>query len=249
MTDPKRWSEGDSEIDPVLRSVLRYAKDFAPTASETQALLRRVSAAATERRSDLTLRVTPRRRMSQGRAVAFALALGAGAGSVAWAGYATYLARSDIAEAARAPRSDEAFKSPSPKGRAEPALPASAVSAAEPAPAAPGSAPSPRAGDSSRASNAAAAVQRGEGSLQSEAELLQSARARLSSDPSGALRLTVEHVERFPSTALAEERSALAIEAKLRLGAGAEAESALQRFETDYPRSPYRRRLRALLSK
>ena len=69
MTDPKRWSEGDSEIDPVLRSVLRYAKDFAPTASETQALLRRVSAAATERSAPshtqtepLTARGRPRTR-------------------------------------------------------------------------------------------------------------------------------------------------------------------------------------------
>jgi hypothetical protein len=86
-----------------------------------------------------------------------------------------------------------------------------------------------------------------EASLRSEAELLQSARARLGAAPNEALRQTRVHAARFPASVLGEERSALEIEALLRLGRSAEAESALGRFEAEHPRSPYRRRLRALV--
>jgi hypothetical protein len=77
--------------------------------------------------------------------------------------------------------------------------------------------------------------------------LLQAARALVGSAPSEALARTRAHTARFPNSALTEERSALEIEALQRLGRTTEAESALARFEVQHPRSPYRRRLRALL--
>jgi hypothetical protein len=104
-----------------------------------------------------------------------------------------------------------------------------------------------KAREPSRAASAQPASPAREASLQSEAELLQSARARLSSDPEDALRQTLAHAARFPASLLGEERSALEIEALLRLSRSAEAESAFVRFEAEHPRSPYRRRLRALL--
>jgi hypothetical protein len=246
MNDPKRWSDGDSTIDPVLRSVLRYAKDFAPTSSETQSLLRRVRVAANERRAAAAPRVAMRR-LSQGRAAALALALGMGVGAVAWAGYATYLARTEIAPGERSPSTVNPSRSPGATRMPPAVLPVASVSASGTL-TSPNSAFSAKVRDSSRVANPPTAGSTGADSLQSEAELLQAARARLGSDPEGVQRLIAEHVSRFPNSALAEERSALAVEARLRSGGGAEAERALLRFETDYPRSPYRRRLRALLA-
>ncbi|MGE5786831.1 MAG: hypothetical protein ACM3ZE_19720, partial [Myxococcales bacterium] len=54
MTEPARWSRSDSEVDPVLRATLRYARDFAPSNVEMQSLLRHLddNAAASRRLDD-----------------------------------------------------------------------------------------------------------------------------------------------------------------------------------------------------
>jgi hypothetical protein len=53
-----------------------------------------------------------------------------------------------------------------------------------------------------------------------------------------------QHEERFPRSALREEREALLIEL-LRASDVDEAEARLKRFERRYPDSPYRGRLKA----
>jgi hypothetical protein len=78
--------------------------------------------------------------------------------------------------------------------------------------------------------------------------LLQQARASVGDNPARALTLTRDHEVRFPSSLLVEERQALRIEALARLSRGVEAASELQSFEGRFPRSPYRRRLRSLVT-
>ena len=80
-----------------------------------------------------------------------------------------------------------------------------------------------------------------------DAGWLQAARRVVVSNPSRALTLIREHAQRFPHSPLAEERSALQIEALFRMGRSERAQSALATFEQTYPRSPYRRRLQTLL--
>src|SRR3954471_12331624 len=74
MTEPKRWSSPGSEVDPVLRSVLRYGRDLQPNAQQLQAILR----GSARRRA-------PKRRSFVALVVAGAVATCAG---VAFAGYA-----------------------------------------------------------------------------------------------------------------------------------------------------------------
>ena len=40
MTEPKRWSSPQSEVDPVLRSVLLYGRNLSPDSQQLQAILR-----------------------------------------------------------------------------------------------------------------------------------------------------------------------------------------------------------------
>src|SRR4051812_2209912 len=74
MNEPKRWSEAGSDIDPVLRSVVRYGQGLGPDDAALQRLLR----AAT--------RPTPvRPRVFRRFAVAVALGMAAAFGGAAWA--------------------------------------------------------------------------------------------------------------------------------------------------------------------
>jgi hypothetical protein len=62
MSDPKRWADAGSNVDPVLRSVLRYAKGIGPERAQVQRLLRRVEEARDARRVS-RLRVLVARRV------------------------------------------------------------------------------------------------------------------------------------------------------------------------------------------
>ena len=77
----------------------------------------------------------------------------------------------------------------------------------------------------------------------SEAELLENARRKLSSDPSGALELVQQHRARFRGGVLAQEREVIAIEALRRLGRTAEADARAEAFDRAFPNSAHRRKI------
>jgi hypothetical protein len=77
----------------------------------------------------------------------------------------------------------------------------------------------------------------------SEAELLESARRLLASNPGGALELAQQHRARFRGGVLAQEREVIAIEALRRLGRSAEADARADAFERAFPNSAHRRKL------
>jgi hypothetical protein len=77
----------------------------------------------------------------------------------------------------------------------------------------------------------------------SEAELLESARRMLGSNPSGAFELAQQHRARFRGGVLAQEREVIAIEALRRLGRSAEADARAAAFERAFPNSAHRRKL------
>jgi hypothetical protein len=73
------------------------------------------------------------------------------------------------------------------------------------------------------------------------------ARETLGRSPAAALALLERHRQTYPRGALVEEREVLAVEALLRLGRRARAESRAQAFLERFPSSAYRRRLGELI--
>jgi outer membrane protein assembly factor BamD (BamD/ComL family) len=61
------------------------------------------------------------------------------------------------------------------------------------------------------------------------------------------LTLTREHIRRFPSGALVQEREVLAIEALARLGRSSDAKHRLDAFRARFPQSPHIERLATLV--
>jgi hypothetical protein len=112
--------------------------------------------------------------------------------------------------------------------------------------------PSPRPADSQRASQSSAAAARGAslgaGSKvqASEIELLRDARLALQSSPALALGLTEQHSAAYPHGTMVQERELIAISALARLGRHAAVLSRAQRFEHDFPGSPYRKQIAQL---
>jgi hypothetical protein len=220
MNEPKRWSSQGSEVDPVLRSVMRYGRDMAPDSRQLQRILR-----TTERPRP----TRHRRRFLGALIVGFAAAFG----GAAWAAYGGALIKS-----AFEPRLSE--RAAAPQARVTtlaPRQPQPLEAAAE-TPTAP-SAPAPVIVRPRAAEASANAAQ--------DAELLQQARRSVVTEPARALELIVEHQQRFPRSVLTEERQALRIEALIRIGRRSEAERELGIFEARSPRSLYLRRLRALI--
>jgi hypothetical protein len=82
-----------------------------------------------------------------------------------------------------------------------------------------------------------------------ELALLTPARKLLTTNPERTLALSEEHAQRFPRGTFAEERAFLRVEALLRLGQRARAESAARVFRRAYARSTYHERLEQLLSR
>lgn len=75
----------------------------------------------------------------------------------------------------------------------------------------------------------------------SEDALLRLAHDALATNPRGALDFTLEHVRRFPSGALAQEREVIAIDALARMGRTQEARARAAAFLAAYPNSAYRK--------
>ena len=233
MTEPKRWSDPRSDVDPVLSSVLRYGAQLGPDSSQLQRLL---EASA----PDSAQATPPRVRSRRPRRVAAVLGFGLAAafGGVAWAHHVGLLQLEPAsplpAPAPAAASSAAPSMRPASTPRVEPAAPS--VPSAEPI-SPPRAAPAP----APRGSSAAPVV-----SAEEDATLLQQARSAVASNPARALMLTRDHEVRFADSPLVEERQALRIEALFRLGRREEALRALGAFEASFPRSPYRRRLQTL---
>jgi hypothetical protein len=87
-----------------------------------------------------------------------------------------------------------------------------------------------------------------ESKIASEARLLERARSHLASNPALALAETNQHLERFGEGQMSAERELIAVEALLRLGRRAEAESrAAPRLRLD-PSGLYAKRLRQVFT-
>jgi hypothetical protein len=221
MSEPKPWSSASSDVDPVLRALLIYARDQQPSPEQLAAL---VSGAGRRRRA------WPRPVLARISGIAIGLAL-AGAGFAA----GSLRQRADSTAPVAQP-------SARPSAAAPPVSPA--VSTARPSAAVPPGAPEPHRSPSPSSRSATESVAQ---DSEQDARLLHAAQRAMVADPARALTLTRDHELHFPLSALSEERRALRIEALTRLERRAEAERELRTFEQAFPRSIYRRRLRALL--
>jgi hypothetical protein len=284
MSDPKRWDETGSDVDPVLRSVLRYAKGLGPEPAQVQRLLRRLEVSRKARRVSRLRGLVARRVWL---AAAFLVMLGGVAFAGDWAGYALRSLQREwsagaparsvadpatVAKKARAgkvarrangaegslgrePKGVDGAVASEPKGMdgavaSEPKGVDGAVASerkAEKLPVIPASRSDamvrPR-----QKQPAVAARSSGPASAPEDAQMLQAARASMVADPNRALALTDEHASAFSGSPLTEERTALRIEALVGLGRSADAARELEKLELLYPRSPYRQRLRALIT-
>jgi hypothetical protein len=79
--------------------------------------------------------------------------------------------------------------------------------------------------------------------VDAELSLVERARDALASDPATALALADRHASEFPQGQLIEEREVIAIEALMKLGRTAEAQSRALRVLSEHPRTPYRARI------
>lgn len=240
MTEPKpeakRWSSPDSDVDPVLRSVLRYGRDLEPTSAQLGAIV----AGATERARNIPARRKPRALWSIA-AIAAVFITGA-----AFAGYAVSQRPAPAPTPATTPPLVPPPALSSPRRNvgapitpeAEPPTPPEAAPADTAALASP-----PR---TARSAAPAAVDSAPQVDPARDAQLLQEARSLVAGNPARALSLTRDHELHFPGSPLAEERQALRLEALARLGRTAEAAAALASFRTRFPRSIHARRLEAL---
>lgn len=231
MTEPKRWSSPGSDVDPVLRAVLRYARDLEPTSEQLGALVEGVA----EHRS-----LTPRRsRRALWSIAAVAAVFMSGA---ALAAYAVSVRQAPVLPA---PSASPAAPVPQNPGGAHAPRPAVASTPVQPEPS---TAPVVKATPSAASRVPQAWPSSSTADVEKDARLLQEARSAVATNPARALTLTRDHELHFPTSALTEERQALRIEALARLGRRAEAERELQAFAARFPRSIYTRRLQALTS-
>ena len=160
-----------------------------------------------------------------------------------------------VFERERAPeRPDTA--APVPASEPTPAGPARVEAAPPPATGVPSEAPAPRTSTApaprvprAKATEAPAAAPAGDAAMDEELALLESAYEALrKGDAAGALVEAERHAARFPSGALAQEREVLAIDALVRLGRRAEAETRAAGFRARYPTSTHGVRIQGLLS-
>jgi hypothetical protein len=238
MNEPKRWSSPGSEVDPVLRGVLRYARNMQPNSAELSAVVH-----GTVARHRPTPAPRSRRRVKAWGLVALAATFAAGA---ALASYANRLWFAPLAPAS-SPLVAPASALPAPRSQASSSMaPAPRPELAVASPVAANSSMKARATPGSVASAAPAPAPAPARGSSQDAALLQEARVIVASNPARALTLTRDHELHFPNSALTEERQALRIEALSRLGRQAEAARGLLTFEQRFPRSIYTRRLHAL---
>lgn len=101
----------------------------------------------------------------------------------------------------------------------------------------------PRSSQSPAASAQGSSLGAGSKVQPSEVELLRDARLALRSSPALALGLTEQHSAWYPHGTMVQERELIAISALALLGRHAAVLSRAQRFEHDFPGSPYRKQI------
>ncbi len=256
MNAPKRWSSAGSEVDPVVRSLIGYAKTRAPSAVEVERLVASVTAG---RERALPRPGAWRARVRTLLSVAAAVACG----GIAWAGFGPALvAVFQPGSTASAPEAESATEQRVRATKRGPPRLAKAPTASHPLPAVSEALPEPAPDSGSfvakagveperaakRERTATSASARAAPPVVDELSILGTARRLLATDPGGALALTEASAREVPRSQFAEERSAIAIEALQRLGRLSEAERRLDAFEQRFPESLYRRRLRVGLA-
>jgi len=232
MNEPKRWSSPGSDVDPVLRSVLRYARDLKPNSAELSAVVH-----GTLARHRPSPAPPSRRRSKTWALVALAATFAAGATLASYANRLWLAPTAPVTPPSAAPA----------KALPTPSVPAGVTTSPTPRPQP--SVASPMAPTSAAPTRPAPSIIASAGLANDSAQdaaLLQEARGLVASNPARALTLTRDHELHFPNSALAEERQALRVEALARLGRHAEAARQLVVFEQRFPRSIYARRLHAL---
>jgi hypothetical protein len=232
MTELKRWSSSESDVDPVLRVTMRYAREIKPTTEQVGMLLQ----ATASRRAGAPKSF--RRSLWGMAAVAAAFVSGAALAAYVVDSKSSQPPPQPALSVPRAVLTPPALPPASAATRAIAAprpLEVPSVAPRKPISPTPSHLPAPL------PSNAAPSVDQ-------DALLLQEARAVMAQDPSRALTLTRDHELRYPTSALAEERQALRIEALARSGGREEAQRELQTFKARFPRSIYGRRLQGLVS-
>jgi hypothetical protein len=218
MKPPTRWVRSDSESEPVVRAVMRYAQSRGPSAAELEALRQAVLARSESRRP-------PGRRTGWTSASAALLVAAGMALVVGWMA----LGRTQT-EPALALVKEPLARSGEPAEQLipQPQPPSSATVT-----------PSVELPTARRvvAPNPSASGPGG------EIATLQRARLTVSQKPAVALSLTEQHAIKYPRGEFREERDALRIEALVRLGRQGEATQLFSSFEQQYPRSVYLRRM------
>lgn len=236
MSDPKRWTDSGSEVDPVLQSVLRYAQNIQPAPEQVSSLVERLDA------SSSAPLPKPRRALGWKALVAATVAAVGAAASYSHLASVAPPRAIVTTERARPPSVPEMTPQPDLPLEAPEVEPSNPPErSVVPAPASRSKPVSPP----SAARTAPPDAPEVESSADPEGVgLLQEARREVASAPMKTLSLTAQHAAEFPKSALREEREALRIQALFRLHRTKEAESELARFEAAYPSSPYRRQLR-----
>lgn len=233
MSDPSRWSEASSDVDPVLRAVMRYAQGIEPSAQDV------ADWAATVARAE------ERRDSHRAGFASRALALGRSRRRLAWIGAFAFVGVAGVAlgmtialEPHRVPKPvvtpEFARQAREPLQRAA----SVAVEDVAPSPAVSASAPT-------RVRQVVASPAPSAADPTSELQLLAAARRNLVAHPAQSLSLLAKHGNRYPTSTFGEERAALRIEALFALGRTTEAERDFGSFVDAYPSSIYTPRLKS----
>jgi hypothetical protein len=230
MNEPKRWSSSGSDVDPVLRSVLRYARDLQPSSAELSAVVQ-----GTVGRQRPTPAPSSRRRGKTWGLVALAATFATGAALASYGNRLWFAPKAPMSTPSVAPA--KVPPPPTPVGVGVAPVPRSAPSVAS----LPIHSAAPARSTPVTAVSAAPTLDSAQ-----DAALLHEARGLVATHPARALTLTRDHELHFPNSVLNEERQALRVEALARLGRHTEAARELAAFDQRFPRSIYARRLHAL---
>ena len=233
------WLSEASDASPSLRAFLREASTNPPDAARVERLRQRLGP---------WLGATSPPAAPPASSGAVGSTVGAVGKAGLWAvvgtliGGGVWLVLGGPSRAEPAPLRAASVESPSPRAPVSPAAtplsPAATPSSALPS--------APRAAKAGRGRSLPIGRQ-GQPSLAEEAAALAAAQRALASSPSRSLALLQEHAQKFPRSALAEERCVFTIEALVALARSEEARRELARLELGYPSSAHLGKARRLV--
>jgi len=250
-TEPRRFLDPAADTMPALRDALEVAREELPAPEQLDSLAARIAP---------LLGAPPGGGGGAGGAGgggggAVTAASGAGSGLTAKGALGVLLVGATLAAgggAAFLGMSGRGSSTPTPAvvspDAPTPAAPLPDPFPAEPEPVAPVE-PPPSVPEPVRPGGRAPAQTAAPEDPEAEVRLLQQAQDALSGSPTQALALAREHTRRFPRGTLAQEREVLAIDALVRLGRTAEAQTRADRFHSRWPGSSHGRRVDALIAR